>query len=289
MSDSGKARLEILRPAAGRKFACALLDFDGTLSLIRQGWQDVMVPVMVEILRGLDHGLSGPELEELVREDVETLTGKQTIYQMIRLAERVEQFGGTPGDPLEYKQEYNRRLMARIEHRRRALAERSRLPGGGGQTRRGDEMLLRGARAMLEALRQRGLKLYLTSGTDEPYVLEEANLLGIADYFDGGIYGAREDYGTFSKAKVIRRMLTENAIDGKALLSLGDGFVEIVETRAVGGYAVGVASDEARGGGQVDPWKRDRLIRAGADMIVPDFAEPAPMLAALFGSEGQRP
>jgi len=280
MSDSGPARLEVLRPAAGRRFACALLDFDGTLSLIRQGWQGVMVPMMVEVLGGLDHGLSGPELEELVREDVATLTGKQTIYQMIRLAERVEQFGGTPGDPLEYKREYNRRLMARIEHRRRALAEGSC---------RGDEMLLRGARAMLGALRQRGLKLYLTSGTDEPYVLEEANLLGIADCFDGGIYGAREDYGTFSKAKVIRRMLTENAIDGGALLSLGDGFVEIAETRAVGGYAVGVASDEARGGGSADPWKRNRLIQAGADMIIPDFAELASILAALFGSESQRP
>ena len=123
MSKSGKDGVEILRPAGPRSFTCALLDFDGTFSLIRQGWQDVMIPMMVSILRELDHGLSEPALEELVREDVTVLTGRQTIYQMIRLAERVRQFGGAPADPAEYKRRYNRLLMARIEHRRRALAD----------------------------------------------------------------------------------------------------------------------------------------------------------------------
>ena len=275
MRQSRANGMEILRPAAGSKFTCALLDFDGTVSLIRQGWQGVMIPMMVELLRGLDHGLSESALEELVREDVTILTGRQTIYQMIRLAERVRQFGGVPADPVEYKREYHGRLMRQIDHRRRRLAEGNC---------RSDEYLLRGARAMLEALRRRGLRLYLTSGTDECYVVEEAELLDVARYFDGGIYGARDDYKTFSKAKVIQRVLRENAIAGSELLGIGDGFVEIVETRAVGGYAVGVASDEARGGGAVDPWKRDRLVQAGADMIVPDFADKA-ILAAVFGQK----
>ncbi|MDD4785638.1 MAG: hypothetical protein PHO07_00570, partial [Pirellulales bacterium] len=29
-----------------------LFDFDGTLSLIREGWPEVMVPMMVDVLRG---------------------------------------------------------------------------------------------------------------------------------------------------------------------------------------------------------------------------------------------
>lgn len=276
MTESDTGSVEIIRPASGRRFTCALLDFDGTVSLIRRGWQDVMIPMMVEVLQRLNHGLSEPQLARLVREDVAVLTGRQTIYQMIRLAERVRQFGGTPAEPLAYKREYHRRLMARIDHRRRALAE---------GTRRGDEFLLRGAKAMLEALRRRGLKLYLTSGTDECYVVEETELLEVACCFDGRIYGARDDYKTFSKAKVIERMLRENAVVGAELLGIGDGFVEIAETRAVGGYAVGVASDEARGGGAVDEWKRDRLIQAGADMIVPDFADKDAILAAIFGQE----
>lgn len=266
-------RTEIIRPAGGRRFACAVVDFDGTLSLIRQGWQDVMIPMMVEILQPLDHGMDEGALAELAQEDVTVLTGRQTIYQMIRLAERVEQFGGEPSDPREYKSEYNRRLMAHIADRRRALAE------GGAQP---DEMMLAGARPMLEALRGRGLKLCLTSGTDQPYVIEEARLLDIDRYFDGGIHGAREDYKTFSKAMVIQRLLREDRIGGPELLGIGDGFVEIVNTREAGGYALGVASDEAAGGGRVDEWKRQRLIEAGADMIVPDFADVDGLLAALF-------
>jgi phosphoglycolate phosphatase len=274
MSSPPKPGIEILRPPAGRQFTCALLDFDGTISLIRQGWQDVMIPMMMKVLSGLDHGLSESQLHDLIREDVTVLTGRQTIYQMIRLAERVRQFGGTPAEPLEYKREYHRRLMARIAHRRQGLARGDCPP---------DTMMLAGARPMLEALRTRGLKLYLTSGTDEPYVVEEARLLQIAQYFDGGIYGARDDYKTYSKAAVVRRMLSDNRIAGPDLLGIGDGFVEIVNVREVGGYAVGVASDEARGGGRADAWKRDRLIQAGADMIVPDFANLEGILEVLFG------
>jgi phosphoglycolate phosphatase-like HAD superfamily hydrolase len=207
---------------------------------------------------------------------VTVLTGRQTIYQMIRLAERVRQFGGAPLEPLEYKREYHRRLMRHIGGRREALAAGTAPP---------DRMLLPGARDMLERLRDRGVKLYLTSGTDEPYVIEEARMLDVARYFDGGIHGARDDYRTFSKEAVVRRMLADNRIAGSGLLGIGDGFVEITCTRRAGGYALGVASDEARRGGAVDEWKRRRLLEAGADMIVPDFARTDAILAALFGQE----
>src|SRR5882672_10054054 len=73
-----------------------LLDFDGTLSLIRQGWPEGMVPMLVEIMR---------------------LNGKQTIYQMIQLAERIQERGGQPKKPLWYKHEYLRRLEERIRSR----------------------------------------------------------------------------------------------------------------------------------------------------------------------------
>src|SRR6516165_5319292 len=45
--------VEILRPDLPRgRFRFALFDFDGTLSLIREGWPQVMIPLMVEVLRG---------------------------------------------------------------------------------------------------------------------------------------------------------------------------------------------------------------------------------------------
>jgi hypothetical protein len=57
-----------------------------------------------------------------------------------------------------------------------------------------EKYLVPGARALIEALRERGLRLYLASGTDQPYMREEAALLDVARYFEGRVYGALDDY-----------------------------------------------------------------------------------------------
>src|ERR1051325_4565435 len=44
--------IEVLRDGLPRgTFRSALFDFDGTLSLIREGWPQVMIPMMVGVLR----------------------------------------------------------------------------------------------------------------------------------------------------------------------------------------------------------------------------------------------
>src|SRR5271166_1990954 len=93
-----------------------LFDFDGTLSLIRQGWPEVMVPMFTEVLPPLD-GETQADRARLAFEDIMRLNGKQTIYQMIQLAERVRERGGEAREPLLYKHEYLRRLDLRIKDR----------------------------------------------------------------------------------------------------------------------------------------------------------------------------
>jgi hypothetical protein len=59
--------------------------------------------------------------------------------------------------------------------------------------------------------------------------------------------------------------------------------VEIEFTKAVGGVAVGVASDEEKhGSGVMDPDKREHLLRAGADAIVPDYQNCRWILETFF-------
>ena len=251
-----------------------LFDFDGTLSLIRQGWPEVMVPLFAEWLPPLP-GETEEDRRRLAFEDIMRLNGKQTIYQMIQLAERIRQRGGTPRDPLWYKHEYLRRLEAHIAHRKKALRQGQTPP---------DTYLLHGARSFLEHLVRRGFTLYLASGTDEPFVREEAQLLDIDRYFGPRIYGARDDYRSFSKQRVIERILQENRITGAQLLAFGDGYVEIENTKAVGGLAVAVASDEAHNGsGRFDPWKRERLLGVGADVVIPDYRDGITLLQCLLG------
>jgi phosphoglycolate phosphatase-like HAD superfamily hydrolase len=269
------ASVELPAPLAPRpEISHVVFDFDGTLSLIRQGWPEVMVPMFVEALPRLP-GETDEGLQQLVLDDIMRLNGKQTIYQMIQLAERINERGGTPREPLWYKHEYLRRLEEHIGARTAGLAGRSIAP---------DALLVHAARPLLEHLKARGLHLYLASGTDEYAVKREAELLDITRYFDGHIYGALDDYKSFSKKMVIDRILAENAINGRRLLSFGDGYVEIENTKAVGGFAVAVASDEANNGsGRVDEWKRLRLLGVGADAVIPDFHDAIEFVDKLLG------
>lgn len=249
-----------------------LFDFDGTLSLVREGWQNVMVPMMLEVLRGHARDESPDALRREVLEYVTRLTGRQTIYQMIELADQVRKRGGQPADPLVYKHEYLRRLDERIQERIEGLA--------GGRIRP-DDLLIPGSRELLESLRRRGARLYLASGTDEPFVLREARLLEIEDYFDGGIYGALDDYKKFSKQMVIDRILEVHHLAGPELLGIGDGYVEIENTKGVGGIALGLPTFESHPV-DYDAWKKERLLEAGADVLAPNFLEHEILLDFLL-------
>jgi len=259
----------------------AIFDHDGTVSTLRQGWETVMEPVMVRAILGEGRPQAGEAapatVTARVREYIDRTTGVQTLVQMHGLAQMVREFGHVPAervlDAPGYKAIYNRELMRQVDERLAALG-------------RGDlaaeDFTLEGARAFLQELRRRGVRLYLASGTDQEDVEREAALLGYADLFDGGIYGAVGDVRHEPKRAVLDRILREIGPEqAGTLVTFGDGPVEIQETRRRGGLAVGVASDEVRRQG-LNAAKRSRLIQAGADLIVPDFAEGRELLALLF-------
>jgi phosphoglycolate phosphatase-like HAD superfamily hydrolase len=265
--------IEILRPALRRgQFRSVLFDFDGTLSLIREGWPQVMIPMMIEVLQETGTPETYAELSKTVEDFVMRLNGRQTIYQMMQLAEEVRIRAGQPRDPLEYKHEYQRRLMLRIQARLDSLTA--------GRADK-EDWTVPGSFELLENLKHRGMTLYLASGTDIDYVRREAELLGLTPYFGPHIYGALDDYKNFSKKLIVERILHENNLSGEELLGFGDGFVEIEEVKRVGGVAVAVASDEINRRG-VNAWKRNRLVQAGADIVVPEYREQERLVAWLF-------
>ncbi len=266
--------IELITGRSTASFRYAVLDFDGTLSLVREGWQQIMVPYFTDELLATPKGSALPreQVELQVREFVTLLTGKQTIYQCIRLAEEITAMGGTPLDPQSYKDEYHRRLLERIDYRLRGLEDGSIDP---------ETLTVPGTYDLLDMFLRHGITPYLASGTDEVYVLKEAHLLGVDRWFENRIYGAQREYKTFSKKMVIDRIIRENHLAGPELIGFGDGYVEIENVREAGGFAVGVASNEAERRG-IDEWKRERLIRAGADLIIPDYRDIAVLEKALF-------
>jgi rfaE bifunctional protein kinase chain/domain len=249
----------------------AIFDHDGTISTLREGWEKIMEPMMTKAILGSQNGTADQKVFDRVKsrvwEYIERTTGVQTISQMHGLVDLVHEFGIVPKNEIltaaKYKGIFNDELMALVNLRLAKL--------DAGELNISD-FTLKGAVPFLRALRSAGVRLYLASGTDEDDVKREAHCLGYADVFNGGIYGSIGEITKDAKKVVIERIL--NGVDGAfdQLVAFGDGPVEIREAKRRGAVGIGVASDELRRFG-MNLEKRRRLIRAGADALVPDFSQ----------------
>jgi phosphoglycolate phosphatase-like HAD superfamily hydrolase len=257
----------------------AVFDHDGTISTLRQGWERIMEPMMIRAILGSRFATADETLyhrvAHRVRDYIDKSTGIETLVQMEALVGMVEEFGIVPAcdilDTAGYKAIYNDALMAVVSGR---LAK----------YRRGelniDDLTIKGALPFLRSLRAMGAALYLASGTDHDDVRREAEALGYADLFDGGIYGALDRSQPHAKRRVIQRILNDNGLDGSRLVVFGDGPVELRESRKRHGAAIGIASDEVRRYG-LDPGKRARLVKAGAHLVIPDYSQAERFLALM--------
>jgi rfaE bifunctional protein kinase chain/domain len=276
------ADIEIVSTAqkGERRLTHAIFDNDGTISTLREGWERIMEPMMIRAILG-DRWKESEEslfhrVEDRVRDYIDKTTGIQTLVQMTGLVDMVREFAVVPAreirDAHGYKALYNEELLALVS------ARVARLHGGELGV---EDFTMKGALPLLSALHGAGVKLYLASGTDEQDVVAEAKALGHAALFGGRIHGAVGDMNVEAKRVVLEQILAEIDAEGAGtLVTFGDGPVEMRETRKRGGFTVGVASDELRRFGW-NPKKRMRLIKAGADIVVPDFSQWQRLLALL--------
>ena len=273
----------IQEPPAEFGIRYAIFDHDGTVSTLRQGWEEVMEPMMLRAILG-DRFLTADEAlyhrtEERVRRFIDQTTGVQTLVQMQGLRDMVREFGFAPPDQIldefGYKAIYNETLLERVHERIVRLQQGERAV---------EDFTLKNAVLFLRALRNAGVKLFLASGTDEADVVAEAETLGYADLFEGRIFGAVGDVKIEAKRMVLDKILREIGGEANAVVTFGDGPVEVREARRRGSLAVGIASDEVRRFG-LNLTKRTRLIKAGAQVVIPDFAQLAAILRFLRVAE----
>jgi len=258
--------IEVLNPALPRGgFRAAVFDFDGTVSLLREGWSRLMAEI------GIEH-LGDPMQAAFLERQMLLLSGKPSIHQMRRLSAIVSERTGIAPDPEELLQVFLKRLVA-------ISAERQgRITGGRDEP---DAWTVRGTRALLEDLRRRGVALLLASGTDIGFVKRECDILGVTEFFGERIHGPADNTPDFSKRTVIEGFLKELGLPGEALLGFGDGYSETVEVKRARGTAVGVASAEVGVPG-INAMKRTMLIELGADVIVPDYTHGEELMEWLF-------
>lgn len=258
----------------------AIFDHDGTISTLREGWEEIMAPMMMKAILG-ERFLDADEalyhkVRDRVLDFIDKTTGIQTLIQMQGLVKMVKEFGLVPEervlDEFGYKEIFNNELLALVKEREAKLS-RGELTV--------EDFTIKNAVLLLEALHKAGVTLYLASGTDQEDVINEAKILGYAHLFEGRIFGAVGDVNKEAKRIVLDRILSEidNSKTGKLAL-FGDGPVEIREARKRGGATIGIASNEVKRH-SLNEKKRTRLIKAGADIVIPDFSQLPELLRLL--------
>ena len=257
----------------------AVFDHDGTISTLRQGWEEIMAPVMIRAILGDRYETADETLYHKVRNRVldyiDKSTGIQTIIQMQALVEMVREFGIVPADKIldkhGYKAIYNQALIGMVQ---------KRIDKFNAGILDITDFTIKGAVPFLRALKARGVTLYLASGTDHEDVVKEAKVLGYADLFEGGIYGATGDAEKCSKKQVIADIIARHNLEGPQLAVFGDGPVELRQCRNRDGIAVGVASDEIRRHG-LNP-ENEPGYKSRPTSSPPDFAQTDSLLNLLF-------
>ncbi len=276
-----KSEIEIVNRWAKKPgIRYAIFDHDGTVSTLRQGWEDIMAPVMMKSVLG-DSFESADDsvfqkIKNRVSEFIDKTTGIQTLVQMTGLIGLIREFGYVSESKLldarGYKKIYNDELLKMVSTREQKF-KRGELTL--------EDLTLKHAVTFIKVLHDSGIKLFLASGTDIEDVEGEAKALGYDHLFDGGIYGSVGDVNKDAKKIVLDQILDSIGSSARdQIVTFGDGPVEIRETRKRGGLTVGVASNELRRFG-LNEHKRERLIKAGADIIIPDFSQYKTILQML--------
>jgi rfaE bifunctional protein kinase chain/domain len=277
----GKSEIEIVHALIEKPvIRHAIFDHDGTISTMREGWELIMAPMMIRAILGNKYQEADESLYQKVKirvsEYIDRTTGIQTLVQMKGLLGLIKEFGCVPDsdmlDESGYKKLYNDELLKMVREREKKF-EYHELSL--------EDLTMKNAIPFLQRLFDSGIKLYLASGTDVEDVASEARVLGYAHLFEGRIYGAVGDINKEAKKIVLDRILdTIGASASGTVATFGDGPVEIRETNKRGGITIGVASNELRRYG-LNENKRARLIKAGADIIIPDFSQLSQLLILL--------
>ena len=246
----------------------AIFDFDGTVSTLREGWEEIMQPLMLSLISPDKE--PSKELIKEVQSYIDESTGIQTVFQMQWLSKRVEQSTGILLDEWWYKDQYNDHLLQMVEKRIDKIKTGKK---------EAEDFRIAGSLEFFKQLHSKGIKVYIASGTDDIDLQKEIEILGIAPYIEKAC-GAPHREASCPKEKVISDLLNDPELLANEIVVIGDGKVEIMLAKESGALAIGTATDEKQRKG-INQQKQQKLIKAGADCITGDFLELDGLLSYL--------
>lgn len=254
--------IELIKNSNPTDIKAIIFDFDGTISTLRHGWEEIMENYMYEMISGEKEG-NDEELKNEIKVYINESMGIQTIYQMQWLKRKVElENKADILDIWEYKKRYNDRLMDIVRQKTKKLISKKLTP---------KDFRIINSKEFVKELYELGYKLYIASGTDHDDVVKEMKALEIFEYFED-VKGAPANKIDCPKEAIVKHLMEDLGYKGNEIAIIGDGKVEIEIAVRIGGKAIGMATNETTQIG-VNQRKRKKLINAGAHIIAPHFKE----------------
>jgi hypothetical protein len=161
--------IEILsRPTTAIRLAA--IDFDGTMSLIRIGWQHVMHGVMKHALHAY---VPHPDtIDAEIVGYIARSTGQPSIIQMAWVDEQVIMHGGPARGAQYYLDQFSGAMRAQIDRQVASIHDDASA----------DQQMVPGARAFLQLLHDQRIHIALVSGTEHHhYALTTSSMLVSTD------------------------------------------------------------------------------------------------------------
>jgi phosphoglycolate phosphatase-like HAD superfamily hydrolase len=235
---------------------CVILDYDGTLTTFRKGWEFILYPYAKNCINPFHTAESNTDLEADLQHFVIHAGGTSPKQLMERLQELVQKHTGISREVDDYISEYGAIFNGEINRRLESFDNNP------------EEYVISGSREMLNFLNQQGIIMYIVTGSCPEAVSKELEKLGLLQLFLK-VYGANRHTEGNHKEVAIAEIIQTQGLKKCEILIVGDGSTEIRAAAQLGLPALGIASDEHTGG--LCPKKKENLTRLGAHIIIPDY------------------
>ncbi|WDE98228.1 HAD hydrolase-like protein [Lentisphaera profundi] len=239
----------------------AIIDFDGTLTRVRCGWEDKMKEFFLSKIF-TDKTTLSPELSQEARSMCDEWIAQApgtTIVQQISALANILDFCKITYDFDRLIDEFDIYSSDWEYQRVNECKESGEL----------ESLMLLGARKFLEDLQALGYELHLLSGTSHEKLIFECKTLGLSHFFKH-IQGFETHLAMPYKPQSIRKTIADYKYEVKSTLIIGDGLTELNAGRELKCPCIGVAIDE-NDGKSCDTHKLQILKDAGFEDIISDF------------------
>ena len=259
MLTSANSYFEVINKPQVSSIRCVVLDYDGTLTTLRKGWDVILTEYANSKINPYNRPCEG--LDKVILHLTDHAGGTTPKQLMARLVKIMRQKQLVPPDEIQsieyYAKEYADHFQKMINKRVESFSSAS------------ESYVIESVRPMLNFISEKETINYIVTGSCEMAVTDELQKLEMFDYFSG-VYGATIEMEGNLKMNAIREIMYKHSIKPCEILIIGDGSTEIRAANELELPAIGIASDEHDGG--LCEKKRKLLKGLGAHAIIADYS-----------------